>query len=117
VPTRDIVDVAVALTFGADMSQPHEPLANIEDVATYVGVSLGTVNQWLYKGVAPKSYKVGKHRRFRWSDVEAWLEQRSDSPGESSDETADARASVAPPNRADAGAPSERLSTRGHDAA
>lgn len=56
----------------------EDPLVSVADVAEYLDVSTATVHQWLYKNTAPKSYKVGKHRRFRWSDVEAWLEAQAD---------------------------------------
>ena len=53
-------------------------LASIDDVAAFCGVSKATVHTWLYHGTAPKSYKIGKYRRFKWSDVEAWLADHSD---------------------------------------
>ena len=57
-----------------------EPLASVDDLAEFCCVSPATVHQWLYKGTAPKSYKIGKHRRFRWADVYAWLEAQADDP-------------------------------------
>ena len=57
-----------------------DPLASVEELADFCFVSTATVHQWLYKGTAPKSYKIGKHRRFRWSDIYAWLEDRADGP-------------------------------------
>ena len=57
-----------------------KPLASLDEVAEFCGVSKATVHQWLYKGTAPKSYKIGKHRRFRWDDVHTWLEEQADAP-------------------------------------
>ena len=59
---------------------PDLPLAPLEDVSAYLGITPHTMHQWIYKGTAPRSYKVGNRRRFRWSDVEAWLEERADDP-------------------------------------
>lgn len=55
-----------------------EPLASVDEVAQFCGVSPATVHQWLHKGTAPKSYKIGKYRRFRWAEVLAWLDEQSD---------------------------------------
>lgn len=55
-----------------------EPLASVDDVAEFLHVSPATVHAWLYRGTAPKSYKIGKHRRFRWADVHAWMETQAD---------------------------------------
>lgn len=54
------------------------PLATVEDVATFCGVPPATVHAWLYRGTAPRSYKIGKHRRFHWDDVESWLAAHAD---------------------------------------
>ena len=55
-------------------------LATTAEVADYLNTPTATVHQWLYKGIGPKSYKVGKHRRFQWADVDAWLERKADDP-------------------------------------
>jgi excisionase family DNA binding protein len=62
------------------MEEKPKPLASVKDLAELCTVSEATVHQWIYKGTGPKSYKIGKHRRFRWSDVYAWLEERADDP-------------------------------------
>lgn len=50
------------------------------DTARYLGVPEATLHQWLYKGTGPRSYKIGRHRRYRPEDVEAWLEAQADRP-------------------------------------
>lgn len=55
-------------------------LMSVEDLAELCGVSTATVHQWLWKGSAPRSLKIGRHRRFVREDVEAWLDQRADQP-------------------------------------
>lgn len=52
-------------------------LATSEDLATYLGVPVRTLDQWAYHGTGPKFSKVGRHRRYRWSDVEKWLDEKS----------------------------------------
>lgn len=51
------------------------PLASRAEVATYLGIPVGTLTQWAYRGTGPKYTRVGRSARYRWSDVEAWLKQ------------------------------------------
>jgi excisionase family DNA binding protein len=51
------------------------PLATSEEVAQYLGITVGALHQLRYLGKAPKASKVGTRLRFRWSDVDRWLEQ------------------------------------------
>jgi excisionase family DNA binding protein len=51
----------------------EQKLGTTAEVARYLGVPTATIHQWIYKGSGPKSIKVGRHRRFRWADVERWL--------------------------------------------
>lgn len=68
---------------GALMSKPkavaaiaRRPLGTPEEVADYLGVPVATLYAWRYQrnGKGPKSSKVGRHVRYRWADVEAWLD-------------------------------------------
>jgi len=53
-------------------------LATRAEVAEYLGVPAGTLTQWAHKGVGPPYWRVGRHCRYRWGDVETWLcEQRT----------------------------------------
>lgn len=59
-----------------------QKLMTRDDVAEYLGVPVATLAQWTYRGIGPQSIKVGRHRRYRPGDVEAWLdEQRADTEG------------------------------------
>lgn len=55
-----------------------DKLLTLQEVAEYLGVPPATLYQWRYRGEGPSGYKVGRHVRYRVSDVEAWLEQQSD---------------------------------------
>lgn len=50
-----------------------EHLLTAQEVSDYLGVPVGTCYAWRYKRVGPRSIKVGRHLRYRQSDVEAWL--------------------------------------------
>lgn len=55
----------------------RERMWSLQETADYLGVPEGTVRQWLHRGEAPKSYKVGRYRRFRRVEVDAWLDKRA----------------------------------------
>lgn len=55
-----------------------------EEIADELGIPVGTVYQWRYKGTGPPGYKIGRHVRYRRSDVDAWLEDRADRPRQAS---------------------------------
>lgn len=48
-------------------------LATPAEVASYLQVPVKTLYTWRYKGVGPRAHRVGRHLRYRWEDVEAWL--------------------------------------------
>ena len=58
----------------------HEPLMTVDALAEYLGVPKRSVYSWLRDGTAPPSFKVGKYRRFRRADIDAWLDDRRDTP-------------------------------------
>ena len=44
-----------------------------EELAPYLGVPEGTLDQWASRGGGPEPTKVGRHRRYKGADVKAWL--------------------------------------------
>ena len=57
---------------------PLEPLLTLDDVAAYLGVPKGTLYRWRVDGKGPRAIRFGKHVRFRRSEVEPWLDSRTD---------------------------------------
>lgn len=55
-------------------------LATVGEVAAFLRVPPKTLYRWRYAGEGPPAYRVGRHLRFRWGDVEAWLEDRGKAP-------------------------------------
>lgn len=45
-------------------------------LAEYLGLPLATVYKMNSEGTGPRRIRVGKHVRYRKSDVERWLSQR-----------------------------------------
>jgi hypothetical protein len=42
-------------------------------------VPLQTLYQWRHKSVGPPASKVGRHLRYRWSDVDIWVLEQAKS--------------------------------------
>jgi len=61
------------------MSTP-EPLWSHKRTAEFLGIPAATLYQMNHKRTGPRSYKVGKHRRYMREDVLAWLAARSSDP-------------------------------------
>lgn len=49
-----------------------QELWDIDDVATYLGVTKQTIYSWRTTGYGPAGFRVGKHLRWRAATVIAW---------------------------------------------
>ena len=56
-----------------------EKLLTIDELAKYLQLSRRTIFRMLKRGELP-AFKVGKHVRFRWDEVDKWLHQNRMSP-------------------------------------
>jgi excisionase family DNA binding protein len=57
-----------------------ESLATAEEVSRFLGVPVKTLYNWRHGGIGPRASRVGRHLRYRWSDVEAWVDRQADQP-------------------------------------
>lgn len=57
---------------------PPRRLGTADEVAAFLGVPLGTLYAWRTRHKGPAAVRVGKHLRYRWSDVDAWLMEQTD---------------------------------------
>lgn len=55
-----------------------EAILTLEDFARRLKVPVQTVRVWRMKGEDPKSFKAGRHVRYRLSDIEAWEQEQID---------------------------------------
>lgn len=55
----------------------RKPLATIDEISEYLGVPINTIHQWRHRGTGPRASKVGRHLRWRWTDVEKWLDEQA----------------------------------------
>jgi excisionase family DNA binding protein len=57
------------------LSTPAEraTLLSPASLAKYLDVPVATIYAWNYHGTGPRVLHVGRHVRYRQSDVDAWL--------------------------------------------
>lgn len=54
------------------------PLLTIEEVSEFLRIPVSSLYRWRSAGSdAPPAIRLGRHLRFRRSDIEAWLEGRT----------------------------------------
>lgn len=58
------------------MAGQHDEWTDTDGVAEHIGVPPKTIVTWRYLRSGPPYVKVGKHVRYRWADVDAWLAQQ-----------------------------------------
>ena len=55
----------------------NKGLLSPAQLAEFIGVPIDTVYIWNQHGSGPKFARVGKHVRYRVTDVDSWLESRT----------------------------------------
>ena len=53
-----------------------DELLTTEGLAGYLDVPVTTLYAWRCRSEGPPGFRVGKHLRYRRSDVEKWIRQR-----------------------------------------
>lgn len=53
-------------------------LLTVDELAAYLCIPRSTLYAWKYKRAGPPVIRVGRHLRYRRSDVEAWLDERTE---------------------------------------
>jgi excisionase family DNA binding protein len=59
---------------------PDVSLGTPAEVSAHLRVPVLTLYQWRHRGIGPRSCRVGRHIRYRWQDVEAWLDEQASQP-------------------------------------
>ena len=54
-----------------------EQLLSLQDLAELLQVPEATIYGWNHRGLGPMPLHVGRHVRYRPSDVEAWLDAKA----------------------------------------
>lgn len=50
-----------------------DPLLSVQDLAEYLDLPVATLYGWRYRGLGPPGFRVGRHVRYRQSDVDQWI--------------------------------------------
>lgn len=66
------------MTQPVDDAAARERLLSAEEVSEFLQIPLQTLYQWRVKGAGPKCARVGRHLRYRQSDVDAWVESQTE---------------------------------------
>lgn len=53
-----------------------DEILTTEQLADYLQVPVATIYRWAYQRTGPVALKIGRHRRYRMSAVQAWLDQQ-----------------------------------------
>ncbi len=48
------------------------------ELADYLSIPVPTIYQWRHRGDGPPGYRIGRHVRYRWSDIQTWLDDQAD---------------------------------------
>jgi len=53
-----------------------DDLVTVTELAAYLEVQVKTLYARRYRREGPVGFRIGKHVRYRWSDVEHWVQER-----------------------------------------
>ena len=57
-----------------------ERLRSRREASQFLGVPERTLATWAYEGRGPRYFRVGKHARYSFEDLLAWLEENAREP-------------------------------------
>ena len=52
-----------------------ERLLSVEDLANYLHVPIATIYAWRHQRQGPPGFRVGRHLRYRRSDIGQWSDR------------------------------------------
>lgn len=55
----------------------RRPLGTAAQVSRYLGVPIGTLHVWRSKGKGPRAIRIGRHLRWDWAEIDAWVETQA----------------------------------------
>jgi hypothetical protein len=60
----------------------RDGLIDSDELATFLGLEVTTLDQWASRGGGPAFHKVGKYRKYLPADVRSWLRERRHGAGQ-----------------------------------
>jgi len=76
----DLTSRQTAVRIGGDRRggvRMDDPLMTPDELAAYLRVKTATLRDWRYHRTGPPYTHVGRHVRYRWSDVDEWLRENA----------------------------------------
>lgn len=52
----------------------RDEVVSIDEVARRLDIPKTTLYKWRHKNKGPRSHRIGRHLRYRWSDVLEWID-------------------------------------------
>lgn len=68
--------MAIVDHWGSQGERPEvspDRLLTAQDLADYLEVPVKTIYTWRHRNAGPRGFRIGRHLRFQWRDVQAWL--------------------------------------------
>jgi len=56
----------------------RDEILTTDEVAALLKIPKATLYKWISMGTAPPFYKLGRHNRFKRSEVMAWMDEHQD---------------------------------------
>jgi excisionase family DNA binding protein len=53
-----------------------DALLSVQDLADYLDLPVATLYAWRYRGQGPSGFRIGRHIRYRQSDVDQWIKDQ-----------------------------------------
>jgi excisionase family DNA binding protein len=61
--------------------ETNDRLLTVDELAEYLGVPVAIIYAWRYRREGPPGFRVGKHVRYRWRDVQEWIQGQFEQVG------------------------------------
>ena len=61
----------------------EEKWINIDEAADYFGVKPATIRDWIRKGKGVPAQKIGKSWKFKYSELDEWVNKQRSAPKDS----------------------------------
>jgi excisionase family DNA binding protein len=59
---------------------PETEFWSSKEVCEYLGISPNTLRYWQWQRTGPRSYRIGRNRKYKPADVRAWAERQAEEP-------------------------------------
>lgn len=64
------------------MNNNHDPILFTPELSEQLGgIPHGTIRYWIHTGTGPRSFKIGRRRAWRLSEVRRWLAEQEAASG------------------------------------